>query len=78
MHVVNTTIKHLCTIDVMIFWIFWWDWDLSSGLHAYKAGTHEPHFQSSLLWLFWKCDFINYLPRLASNLDPFHLSLPSR
>jgi hypothetical protein len=53
---------------------------LNIGLHAYKAGTLllEPHFQSILLWLFWRWGLVNYLPRLASNLDPPDLNLPSR
>jgi hypothetical protein len=29
-----------------------------------------------LLWLFWRWGLGNYLPRLASNYDPPHLSLP--
>jgi hypothetical protein len=32
-----------------------------------------------VVWLFWRGgDLGNYLPRLASNLDPPDLSLPSR
>jgi hypothetical protein len=42
-----------------------------------KAGTLqlEPHLQPILLWLFWRWDFVNYLPGLASNHDPLDLSL---
>jgi hypothetical protein len=37
----------------------------------------EPHRQSILLWLFWKWDLANYLPRLALNHDPPDLSFLS-
>jgi hypothetical protein len=41
---------------------------LNSGLHACKAETTlEPHFQSILLWLFWRWNLENSLPWLASN-----------
>jgi hypothetical protein len=30
-----------------------------------------------LLWLFWRWGLTNYVPWLASNLDPLYLSLPS-
>jgi hypothetical protein len=30
-----------------------------------------------LLWLFWRQDFANYLPKLALNWDLPHLSLSS-
>jgi hypothetical protein len=30
-----------------------------------------------LLWLFWRWGLINYLPRLASKLDPPDLTLSS-
>jgi hypothetical protein len=30
-----------------------------------------------LLWLFWRWGLKNYLPGLASDLNPPHLSLPS-
>jgi hypothetical protein len=30
-----------------------------------------------LLWLFWRWDLTNYLPRLASHCDPPDFSLPS-
>jgi hypothetical protein len=30
-----------------------------------------------LLWLFWRWDLANYLPRLVLNLDPLNLSLSS-
>jgi hypothetical protein len=35
---------------------FWWDWGLNSGLCICKAGALqlEPHFQSILVWLFWR------------------------
>jgi hypothetical protein len=38
------------------FYVFWWDWVFNSGLQAFEAGTLllEPHFQSILLWLFWR------------------------
>jgi hypothetical protein len=36
--------------------IFCWDKDLNSGLHAYKAGTLllESHLKSILLCFFWR------------------------
>jgi hypothetical protein len=36
------------------FLFFWWDWDLNSGLHAWKTNSLllEPYFHSILLWLF--------------------------
>jgi hypothetical protein len=39
-----------------LFFFFWWDWGLSSGLHTCKAGalSLEPHFQSILFSLFWR------------------------
>jgi hypothetical protein len=48
-------------------------------LHAYKAGTLalEPCLQPVLLWLCRKWDLVNYLPGLASNLHPLHVSLSS-
>jgi hypothetical protein len=45
---------------------------------SYLQSTHSttwPHLQSILLWLFWRWDLVNYLPRLASNRDPPDLSL---
>jgi hypothetical protein len=36
-----------------------------------------PHFQSILLWLFWRWGLKNYLPKLAENHDPLDLSLSS-
>jgi hypothetical protein len=36
-----------------------------------------PHFQSILLWLFWRWALSNYLPRLVSNHSPSNLNLPS-
>jgi hypothetical protein len=53
---------------------FWWDWDLNSGLCALLLA---PLLPSSLLWLFWRWSLTNSLARLASNLDPPDLSLPS-
>jgi hypothetical protein len=53
---------------------------LNSGLFTCKAGTllHEPHLQSILLWLFCRWSWgAQYLPGLALNCDPPHLSLPS-
>jgi hypothetical protein len=29
----------------------------------------EPHLQFILLWLFWRRDFWNNLPRMVSNWD---------
>jgi hypothetical protein len=59
--------------------IIGWEWDLNSGLHICKAGALllEPLHQSILLWLFWRWGLANYLPRLASNLNPPDLNLPS-
>jgi hypothetical protein len=44
-----------------------------------KAGALllEPHDQSSLLWLFWRCGLLNYLPGLSLNSNPPNLSLLS-
>jgi hypothetical protein len=49
---------------------------LNSGLCTCKAGTSkskglqlEPHIQSILLWLFWRWDLVNYLPRMALNCN---------
>jgi hypothetical protein len=55
------------------------DWGLNSGLCTCKAATLplDPHLQSILLWLFWRWSFLNYWPRLALNLDPAYLNLPS-
>jgi hypothetical protein len=65
------------------YFIFWWNWDLNSGVHGCKAGGHKAgtlllsHDQSILLWLFWKWGLINYLFGQALNHDSPHLSLPS-
>jgi hypothetical protein len=42
-----------------------------------KAGTPslQPHLQSILFWLFWRWGLMNYLPRLASNLDSLILPI---
>jgi hypothetical protein len=42
-----------------------------------KCSVLETHFQTILLWLFWRWDLANYLPGLALNLDPPCISLPS-
>jgi hypothetical protein len=54
-------------------------WCLNSGVHACKSGflLLKPHLQFILLWLFGDGEVLNYLPRLASNLYPPDLSLPS-
>jgi hypothetical protein len=51
---------------------------LNSGLHGCKVDTLllEPHFQSILLWLFWRWSLLNCLPKLFLNCDPPDLSLP--
>jgi hypothetical protein len=35
-----------------LFFFFWWDWGLNTGLHAWKVSTLllEPHLQSILRW----------------------------
>jgi hypothetical protein len=35
----------------------------------------EPHFQSILLWFFWRWGLKNYLPGLISNHDPPNFTL---
>jgi hypothetical protein len=54
---------------------------LNSVLPAWNAGALplETHLQSILPWLFWiwGVDLKNYLSRLALNLDPHNLSIPS-
>jgi hypothetical protein len=39
----------------------------------HKAGTPplEPCLQCAVVWLFWRWALSDYLPRLASNCDPF-------
>jgi hypothetical protein len=51
--------------------------ELSASIHTCKAGALllKPHLQSILLWLFWRWDLVNYLPRLASNCNPPNLPL---
>jgi heme/copper-type cytochrome/quinol oxidase subunit 4 len=41
-------------VSFHLFFFFWWDWRLNSGLSTCKADALqlEPHFQSILLWLF--------------------------
>jgi hypothetical protein len=46
-----------------VIWSLWW--------------PLEPQLQSILLWLLWRWGLMNYLPELASNLNPPDLSLPS-
>jgi hypothetical protein len=59
------------------WWWWWWDWDLNSRPYT-GAVSPEPHLPSILLWLFWRWGgLMSSLPRLASNHDPPHLSLPS-
>jgi hypothetical protein len=55
------------SVYLSFFFFFWWDWSLNSGICAWKAGALplEPHFQSILLWLFWRWGITKYLPRLA-------------
>jgi hypothetical protein len=49
--------------------------DGTQGLNS-AALPLEPHFQSSLFWLFWRWgNLSNYLSRLASNCNPPDLSL---
>jgi hypothetical protein len=47
--------------------------------HTFKAGTllFEPHLQSILPWLFWRCGFVNCLIGPTLKCDPPDLSLPS-
>jgi hypothetical protein len=56
-----------------------WNWSLNSRLSDCKAGALllDPHLQSILLWLFWRCGLMTYFPKLVSNCDPQDLSLPS-
>jgi hypothetical protein len=51
------------------FFFFGRTWALNSRLHTCIAGALllDPHFQSTLLWLFWRWGLGNYLPRLDSN-----------
>jgi hypothetical protein len=51
---------------------------LYSELCTCKASLPlKPHFQSILLWLFWRWGLLNYLPRVALDCDPPNLSLPN-
>jgi hypothetical protein len=52
---------------------------LNSGLHPCKVGTLllKPHLGPFWSGYFWRQGLSNCLPRLASNLDPADLSLPS-
>jgi hypothetical protein len=63
-----------------LFFLFWWDQSLNSGLFTCKAGALllEPCLQPILLWLFWRWGLVNYLPSLGLNPDLPDLSLPNR
>jgi hypothetical protein len=55
-----------------MFVCFRWGWDLNSRFHICEAGTLplEPHLQSIFIWLFQRWGLLNYLPGLATNLNP--------
>jgi hypothetical protein len=55
-------------------------WGLNLGLQTHKVDALllESHLQFILLWLFWRWCLLNYLPELASNLNPPDLRLPGR
>jgi hypothetical protein len=62
-----------------LFFAFFVDWGLDSGLCACKAGPLllESLLQSILLWLFWRWGLLNYVPKLASNCNTPDLCLQS-
>jgi hypothetical protein len=62
--------------NLFFFFFFWWNWSLNSGLCTCKAGAlpFQPQLQSILLWLSWRWS-LKLFARLASNHDPFDLSL---
>jgi hypothetical protein len=60
-----------------VFFFFWWEWGLNSGIHACKAGALplKSHIQFILLRLFWRWGGLsNYLPRLALNREILQIS----
>jgi hypothetical protein len=59
--------------------LFWYDWNLNSGLATCKTGalSLELQPQSILLWLFWRWGLASYLSMLALNHDPPDIGLLS-
>jgi hypothetical protein len=58
------------TSPAHVFFLFFWDWGLNSGLHAYKTGILllRVCLQSILLWFFWRWSLTNYLPSWPQTL----------
>jgi hypothetical protein len=67
------------SLSLPIFFFFLWDWNLNSGLCSCKAGFYGlSHTSSPFCSGYFEVGCLpNHLPRLASNLHPPHLSLPS-
>jgi hypothetical protein len=65
-------------IDISSF-LFWEQWGLNLGLHAYKGGALllETHLQSIFALVIVEMDFSNYLPSLASHHVPPDFRLPN-
>jgi hypothetical protein len=62
---------------LLCVWVFFGGTGVWTQGFMFRCSKLEPHIQSILLWLFWRWGFRNYLPGLASSLDPPDLSLLS-